>query len=555
MLSLLKIRNLALVERLDWEIGAGLVGVTGETGAGKSVIVGALKLVLGERADKGLIRTGEDTCHVEAIFDLQDPSGVNCLLEEMGLDPCEEGQLLIKRVVGSSSNRQFVNNSPATLSVLKAVGRNLVDLHGPHDHQSLLSQDRQLVMLDAYAGVEREVEQYRAYWSSWREAEIRWREVRDAEEAGEQEIDLLRHQVTEIEAAEIDPEGESELQDRYQRAANSAKLVGVAAEALNLVNGDGTGVLDRMQEMQRLVGEIEKNDPAARHWTAGVTTAVVEMEDFSRELERYLGEIDLDPGQTSALEERVDLLESLKRKYGPSLDEVVESGIKAAERLGAVENRGELLEKLEGEAEVARGAMMKAGMDLSEKRRKAGPRLAREIRQHLAELGFRQAAFEVDQQQLTDPSANGLDGLEFSFGPNPGEPLKPLRQIASSGEISRVMLSIKSALARQDRTPLMVFDEIDANVGGEVARAVGEKMAILGGVHQVVAITHFPQVAALASQHFLVEKNVEGGRTISSLKEVRGEARVAELTRMLGGQSEEARSMARSLLTSPRESS
>ncbi|HBM77589.1 MAG TPA: DNA repair protein RecN [Verrucomicrobiales bacterium] len=555
MLSLLKIRNLALVERLDWEIGAGLVGVTGETGAGKSVIVGALKLVLGERADKGLIRTGEDTCHVEAIFDLQDPSGVNCLLEEMGLDPCEEGQLLIKRVVGSSSNRQFVNNSPATLSVLKAVGRNLVDLHGPHDHQSLLSQDRQLVMLDAYAGVEREVEQYRAYWSSWREAEIRWREVRDAEEAGEQEIDLLRHQVTEIEAAEIDPEGESELQDRYQRAANSAKLVGVAAEALNLVNGDGTGVLDRMQEMQRLVGEIEKNDPAARHWTAGVTTAVVEMEDFSRELERYLGEIDLDPGQTSALEERVDLLESLKRKYGPSLDEVVESGIKAAERLGAVENRGELLEKLEGEAEVARGAMMKAGMDLSEKRRKAGPRLAREIRQHLAELGFRQAAFEVDQQQLTDPSANGLDGLEFSFGPNPGEPLKPLRQIASSGEISRVMLSIKSALARQDRTPLMVFDEIDANVGGEVARAVGEKMAILGGVHQVVAITHFPQVAALASQHFLVEKNVEGGRTISSLKEVRGEARVAELTRMLGGQSEEARSMARSLLASPRESS
>ena len=555
MLSLLKIRNLALVERLDWEIGAGLVGVTGETGAGKSVIVGALKLILGERADKGLIRTGEDTCHVEAIFDLQDPSGVNCLLEEMGLDPCEDGQLLIKRVVGSSSNRQFVNNSPATLSVLKAVGRNLVDLHGPHDHQSLLSQDRQLVMLDAYAGVEREVEQYRAYWSSWREAEIRWREVRDAEEAGEQEIDLLRHQVTEIEAAEIDPEGESELQDRYQRAANSAKLVGVAAEALNLVNGDGTGVLDRMQEMQRLVGEIEKNDPAARHWTAGVTTAVVEMEDFSRELERYLGEIDLDPGQTSALEERVDLLESLKRKYGPSLDEVVESGIKAAERLGAVENRGELLEKLEGEAEVARGAMMKAGMDLSEKRRKAGPRLAREIRQHLAELGFRQAAFEVDQQQLTDPSANGLDGLEFSFGPNPGEPLKPLRQIASSGEISRVMLSIKSALARQDRTPLMVFDEIDANVGGEVARAVGEKMAILGGVHQVVAITHFPQVAALASQHFLVEKNVEGGRTISSLKEVRGEARVAELTRMLGGQSEEARSMARSLLASPRESS
>ena len=551
MLSLLKIRNLALVERLDWEIGAGLVGVTGETGAGKSVIVGALKLILGERADKGMIRTGEDVCHVEAIFDLQDPSGVNSLLEEMGLEACEEGQLLIKRVVGSTSNRQFVNNSPATLGVLKAIGRNLVDLHGPHDHQSLLSQDRQLVMLDAYAGVDGELEEYRTCWSSWKEAETRWCEVRNAEEAGEQEIELLRHQIAEIEAAEIDPEGESELQERYQRASNSAKLVGVAAEALNLVNGDGTGVLDRMQEIQRLVAEIEKNDPAARNWTAGVKTAVVEIEDFSRELERYLGEIDLDPGQTSALEARVDLLESLKRKYGPSLQEVVESGVKAAERLGAVENRGELLDTLEKETEVARTAMMKAGMDLTEKRRKAGPKLARDIRQHLAELGFRQAAFEVNHQQQA-PCANGLDGIEFSFGPNPGEPLKPLRQIASSGEISRVMLSIKSALAQQDQTPLMVFDEIDANVGGEVARAVGEKMAILGGVHQVVAITHFPQVAALASQHFLVEKRVEGGRTISSLNEVRGEERVAELTRMLGGQSEEARSMAKSLLNLPR---
>ncbi|HCQ31985.1 MAG TPA: DNA repair protein RecN [Verrucomicrobiales bacterium] len=550
MLSLLKIRNLALVERLDWEIGAGLVGVTGETGAGKSVIVGALKLILGERADKGLIRTGEDTCHVEAIFELQDPSGVNRLLAEMGLEVCEDGQLLIKRVIGTSSNRQFVNNSPATLSVLKAIGGNLVDLHGPHDHQSLLSVDRQLIMLDAYAGVEREVEQYRLCWSSWREAEVRWRELRDAEEAGEQELELLKHQVAEIEAAEIDPEGESELQERYQRASNSAKLVGVAAEALNLVTGDGAGVLDRVQEIQRLVGEIEKHDPAARQWTAGVTTAAVEMEDFSRELERYLGEIDLDPGQAAALEDRVDLLESLKRKYGPSLDEVVESGARAAERLGAVENRGELLAKLEAEATSAHRAMMEAGSNLSGKRRKAGPKLAREIRQHLAELGFRQAAFEVNQQPQPDPSSQGLDAIEFSFGPNPGEPLKPLRQIASSGEISRVMLSIKSALARQDQTPLMVFDEIDANVGGEVARAVGEKMAILGGAHQVVAITHFPQVAALASQHFLVEKTVAEGRTTSSLKEVRGDERIAELTRMLGGQSEEARLMAKSLLTS-----
>ena len=548
MLSLLKIRNLALVERLDWELGGGLVGVTGETGAGKSVIVGALKLVLGERADKGLIRTGAEGCQVEAVFELPDAGGLNRVLEEMGLERCEDGQLLIKRVVGPSSNRQFVNNSPATLSVLKSLGRNLVDLHGPHDHQSLLSVERQLVMLDAYGGAEEAGAAYRRSWSAWREAEARWRELRDAEEAGEQELELLRHQVQEIEAAEIDPEGEGELQERYQRAANSAKLVGVTGQALALVTGEDTGVMDRVRELQRLVGEIEKNDSAAREWTAGLETAVVELEDLSRELERYLGEIDLDPEQATALEERVDLLESLKRKYGPTLGDVVESGVRAAERLGAVENRGELLEELEAEAKLARQAVVEAGAVLTGKRRKAAPRLAKEIRRHLAELGFRQAAFEVDLELQAEPSANGLESAEFAFGPNPGEPLKPLRQIASSGEISRVMLSIKSALAREDCTPLMVFDEIDANVGGEIARAVGRKMAALGGAHQVVAITHFPQVAALASQHFLVEKKVTGGRTVSSLQEVEGEARVEELMRMLGGQSEEARSMARSLL-------
>ncbi len=548
MLSLLKIRNLALVERLDWELGGGLVGVTGETGAGKSVIVGALKLVLGERADKGLIRTGEEACQVEAVFELPDSEGMNRILEEMGLDPCEDGQLLVKRVVGTTTNKQFVNNSPATLGVLKSLGLRLVDLHGPHDHQSLLSTERQLVLLDAYAGAAGAAEDYGGAWADWREKQRRWEDLRDAEEAGEQEVELLRHQVAEIEAAEIDPAEEGELQERYKRSSNSAKLVEVAGQALGLVHGETTGVMDRVRELQRLIREIEKNDPTAREWTAGLETAVVELEDLERELERYLGEIELDPRQAAALEERVDLLEALKRKYGPALEDVVASGKRAAERLAAVENRGELLEELAQAAGDAREGVGRAGEALSEKRRRAAPRLAKEIRRHLAELGFKQAAFEVNLQGLENPSATGLEGVEFGFGPNPGEPVKPLRQIASSGEISRVMLSIKSSLAKQDRTPLMVFDEIDANVGGEIARSVGEKMAVLSEKHQVVAITHFPQVAAMASQHFLVEKTVSKGRTRSSLREVAEEERIEELMRMLGGESKEARSMAKSLL-------
>lgn len=562
MLTYLKIRNLALVERLDWELGGGLVGVTGETGAGKSVIVGALKLVLGERAGKGLIRTGADQCQVEAVFNIDSapPGGdgdgavagnvvaIDRVLEARGFERCEDGQLIIKRVVGKTANRQFVNNSPATLSVLKELGALLVDLHGPHDHQSLLSAERQLVMLDAFAGAGKEVAAYTHCWREWRERRAGWESLRDAEEAGEQEMDLLRHQVEEIEGAQIVVEDEEDLQERYKRSSNSAKLSEVAGQAAGLIEGGGSGVMDRLGELQRAVREIEKHDPSAAEWTGGLENAVVEMEELDRRLRQYLEEIDLDPRQAAELEERVDLLESLKRKYGPSLDEVVERGARAADRLAAVENRGDLLEKLEAEERAARARLDSAGTVLSGKRRKAAPRLAKAIRGHLAELGFKQAELEVKLARGGEPGAAGLESVEFEFGPNPGEPLKPLRQIASSGEISRVMLSIKSALAKQDRTPLMVFDEIDANVGGEIARAVGEKMAALGEKHQVVAITHFPQVAATAAQHFLVEKVVERGRTFSQLREVRGEERIDELVRMLGGGGKQARAMAKSLL-------
>lgn len=548
MLSFLKIRNLALVERLDWEVGAGLVGVTGETGAGKSVIVGALKLVLGERADKGLIRSGEIRCEVEAVFELPDPEGVNRVLDDAGFDRCEDGQLLIKRVVATAGNRQFVNNSPATLALLKNLGGLLVDLHGPHDHQSLLSPERQLVMLDAFANAGKEVADYSACWGDWREKQMRWEEVRHAEEASEHELELLRHQVAEIDAAAIEPEEEADLQERYKRASNSTRLVELVSQASAVLEGEDGGLMDRLGDLQRSIREIEKHDPSAVEWTTGLETAAVELEDLSRQLEHYRSEIDLDPEQAAALEERVDLLESLKRKYGGSLEEVVAAGERARERLATVENRGELLEQLSAEADEAFARLKKAGEGLGAKRRKAAPRLAREIRNHLAELGFKQAAFEVGVVRRDEPGSSGWETVEFEFGPNPGEPLKPLRQIASSGEISRVMLSVKSALAKQDRTPLMVFDEIDANVGGEIARAVGEKMAALGDQHQVVAITHFPQVAATATQHFLVEKVVEGGRTYSVLREVTSGERVDELVRMLGGGGPEARSMAESLL-------
>jgi DNA repair protein RecN (Recombination protein N) len=547
MLTLLKIRNLALVDELAWELGAGLISVTGETGAGKSVIVGALKLVLGERAEKSLIRTGEETCSVEAVFELNDPLEINAILEDGGLDPCDDTQLIIRRVIGQTANRQFINDSPVTLTLLKRLGEHLVDLHGPHDHQSLLSTERQLSMLDAYAGAESAVSSYRDLHRSWRMKAAELEEIRHAENASEQELDLLRYQLQEIDGANLKPEDEHDLEDRWRRASNASRLVEAASAATAALNGDD-GILERLTEVQRLVRDLEKLDPSIRERTASLETACLELQDLEGNLTDYAEELDINPAEAATLEERVNLLESLKRKYGPSLSDVLARRDAAAARLDTIENRGEKLETLERELAACRATLDTAGKSLATLRRKAAPKLAKEISGQLKDLGFKQSSFEVPLKSLAEPGPQGFESVEFQFGPNPGEPLLPLRQIASSGEISRVMLAVKSALADQDATPLMVFDEIDANVGGEVAKAVGRKMAVLGMRHQVVAITHFPQVAAIATHHFVVEKEVTAGRTRSRLYPVSGETRIQELVRMLGGGGEQARAMAASLL-------
>jgi DNA repair protein RecN (Recombination protein N) len=549
MLTLLKIRNLALVDELAWELGAGLIGVTGETGAGKSVIVGALKLVLGERADKSLIRTGEDQCLVEAVFELTHTAGINPILEEGGLAPCDDNQLIVRRTIGQSASRQFVNDSPVTLALLKRLGEHLVDLHGPHDHQSLLSADRQLAMLDAYAGSENQLATYRETYRAWRTKHAALEELRNAENATEHEIDLLKHQIGEIDAAQLNPAEEQDLEDRWRRANNASRLMESAAAAISKLNGEN-GILDRLGELQRLIRDLEKLDPSISEKTASLETAAVELQDLEGNLADYTQELEINPAEAETLAERVNLIESLKRKYGPSLADVLNRRDNAAARLDSIENRSDKIEQLEREVAEGRKALDAVGKTLAAARRKAAPKLAKEISTQLKDLGFKQSSFEVPLNSLADPGPHGLESADFLFGPNPGEPLMPLRQIASSGEISRVMLAIKSALAEQDDTPLMVFDEIDANVGGEVARAVGAKMAALGTRHQVIAITHFPQVAATASHHFVVEKEVSAGRTRSRLFPVVGETRIQELVRMLGGGGKQARAMAASLLNS-----
>ena len=549
MLLVLRIENLALVDSLTWELGPGLVGVTGETGAGKSIIVGALKLLLGERTDRSIVRNGTECCSVEGVFQLTDPVAVDKRLEEAGLPLCEDGQLVVRRqITANGPNKQFINCVPATLGVLKSIGLHLVDLHGPHAHQSLVSQERQLQMLDAFAGCGKERESYSLAHRRWRDLEREKREFEEESGLDQQQIDLLKHQIAEIREANFTPKEEPELLRQFQVASNGVRLRENCAQLLDLLGSSNRGVLDQLREAQRLVRDLEDLDPQVRDWTREFDAAQVELEDIEQSLSRYAEAVDLDPAELRRLEDRVDLLETLKRKYGGTLEAVLEHADRVEKNLARTDDREGLMRKMREECEAAHEATLKAGRLLSRKRKTAAPRLAKVICKHLAALGFKQARMEVDLPPADSAGPHGLEQADFIFAPNPGEPPQPLRLIASSGEMSRVMLAVKSALAREDRVPLLVFDEIDANVGGEIALAVGSKMAELGKNHQVISITHLPQVAALADSHFLVEKNVSGGRTISRLREVADEKRVEEIARMLGGSSDSARLHAKTLL-------
>jgi DNA repair protein RecN (Recombination protein N) len=552
VLTLLRIRNLALVEELEWQIGPGFVAVTGETGAGKSIIIGALQLLLGERADKSLIRTGADLCTVEAVFSGNDLQKLNPQLIEAGIEPCEDDLILKRTLSSTGTNRQFINGSPTTLSGLKNLGDDLVDLHGPHDHQSLLSAATQLRLLDSFARAEQQLEEYRKHYLQLQALLAEHAALNTAETAREQELDLLRHQVTEIKSANLVADEEDEIETRYKLASNSKRLVELASAVANKLSESDDSVFSQLAETQRLLRELEKIDSSIAQFSSAHASAVVELSEIARTFSAYAEKLDLDPEQLAALDQRVSLFETLKRKYGGSIADVIAFGERAAERMRKIEGRDAELERLTKDIENVRTQMNRAAEALHKARLKVAPKLSENIRRNLRDLGFRQSEFEAKLTALEEPRPSGFDSVELLFSPNPGEPLKPLRAIATSGEISRMMLAIKSALAAHDAIPLLVFDEIDTNVGGEIAHAVGAKMRMLGRDHQVICITHLPQVAATASSHFVVMKDLARGRTFSNLHEVTGKARQEEIARMLGGKSDSALRLAASLLKQQR---
>jgi len=618
MLTTLRIKNLALVTDLTLELQPGCNVITGETGAGKSIIIGALNLVLGERADRTLIRSGEESCSVEAVFDisklglpvgknfglrgqaerdpaLEEPKSnaspkapsplccagavqntghtkLNSFLEENGLEPCADGQLVLKRTFAAAgTNRQFVNGSPTTLATLGAIGEWLVDIHGPHDHQSLLHPAKQLAILDAFGNLEKEREDFGEL--------VRRRTAIEAEKSAlvvdektcAQQLDLLRFQVREISDARLQPDEEAEVGQAHSRTSNAARLLHLSQAALELLAENENSLLTQAGAVGRTLQELQRVDAGAANLVELHAQAVGALRELQSELSRYADKVDVDPARLAELEERLNLIHSLKRKYGATLAEVIAFGDEAKKKLQSLEGRDAELARLNGELKKLDSEISKAGRSLSAKRKKVIPQLAKAVGRQLADLGFRQSEFDVaissvrwgetpDEPQVGSsrcddrtaqcaiPTTTGFDEIEFQFAPNPGEPARPLRAIASSGEMARVMLALKTVLAAEDEIPVLIFDEVDANVGGEIANAVGEKMKQIAARRQVLCITHLPQVAAPADAHYVVTKQVENGRTVSKIELLGKKERVGELTRMLGGQGDAARKHAEALL-------
>ncbi len=536
MLEHLKVRNLAIVENADVHFSPGLNIVTGETGSGKSVLIGALSLVLGERADHGAIRTGTAELSVEAGFSISEPLPIDTVLADAGLPPCEEGQLLVRRIVSANgTGRCWINDSPATLATLRRLGENLIDMHGPYDHQSLLSPDFQLSLLDAFGHTGRERAAYGERFRAWQDLR-REREELEAESDGsvEEEIDRLRFIVEEIDNAALTEEDGDSLIERHAEAANAEEIIQLGNAIVNGLTDDDASIFDGLAAIQQRLGELARILPEADAWHEEAEETAVRIQELSRTITDRLQRIEADPELLAQLEERLALVQKLKRKYGPSLEEIAACRDERKARLDKLLSKGARLAALTGEISAAETAARKAGEALTTVRAKAAAKLAKAITAELRPLGFAQSLFKVEISPR-EPVASGLDNVVFSFAPNPGEPAMPLRAIASSGEIARVMLAVKSVLAEQDSIPLLVFDEIDSNIGGEVGRAVGQKLRSLAKTHQIISITHLPQVAAYGETHFSVSKRVEGSRTHAFITPLDDKMRAQEIARMLGG--------------------
>jgi len=550
MLSHLSVRNLAIVEEASVDFGAGLNIITGETGAGKSVLMGALDLVLGGRADKSAIRDGAAEAWVEASFSLADTSGIDALLEAGGLPACEEGALLVRR---TGSGRCLVNDASATVQTLRRLGTLLVDIHGPYDHQSLLDPDFQRDVLDAYGHCAPQRNHYAETWHELKSLEERLALLQGDTADIAAEIDRLQFVVDEIMRAGLTAADEEELIEQHALAANAEQILALGSVVAGALTDGENSAFDLLANIQNQLAELARILPEAATWRTDVQGLAVQLQDCGRAVNDTLSRIEADPARLEQLEERMSLVQRLKRKYGHTVTEILATLERNEARLNDLATRTEQVEKIRDDIGTVTEKLAEKAAALTKSRVQAAGKLARAITAELHGLGFLKAGFDI-AIEACPPGPHGADGVSYGFAPNPGEPMRALKAIASSGEIARVMLVVKAVLASHDSIPVLVFDEIDANIGGEVGRAVGQKLRRVAETHQVISITHLPQSAVYGQQHFVVSKEVAKGRTKMRIELLNESQRVDEIARMLGGKglTSVIESHARELLASAR---
>lgn len=533
MLTDLVIKNVAIIDELHVAFLPGLNILTGETGAGKSIIIDAINLVLGGRASAESLRTGEDEATVECVFGIEGNAEVRGILAQAGFDAGPE--LLVKRTISRSGrNRVFLNGSLATTSLLSEVTTRLVNIYGQHESQTLLKPENHLFLLDGFGRLSPRRQSFMELHNEFRSVADQLRSMEQAESDASRRLDLLRFQTGEIAAAGLRPGEDAELAEERQRILHTEQLLRASRGVYQVLYDGDNAVLGNLRTLIRDVEEGGKYDGDLSAIAGRLNEAYLQLEDGALCLRDYGSRLEADPGRLRELDDRLDLIHRLKKKYAPTVEGIISFGKSVDEEIEGLELGTEKRAQLERKSAEIGKALRAAGLQLSQLRREAAGKLERSMEKELAELAMKNSRFRVGFEELEEPRATGMERVEFLFSPNPGEAPKPLARIASGGELSRIMLALKQVLPESD-VPTLIFDEVDSGIGGAVSAKVGRKLKQVSLRQQVLCITHLPQVAACADHHFRVEKASRSGRTTTGIGLLSAEARVDELARMLGG--------------------
>lgn len=556
MLTELRIENFAIIDRLELELQSGLITFTGETGAGKSIIIDAVETLLGGRAEASMVRSGAERAFVEGTFRVSESikAELNAILEREDLLDDPEYLTVGREIRSNGRSTARVNGRSVSAALLKEIGEFLVDVHGQSEHLSLLRPSQHLGLLDSYSGCADLLADYGKSYTKLQAIRRELNELRLAERDAARRIDMLTYQIEEIEAARLRPGEEEELKEERNRLANAEGLASLVQEALQILDEGETetpALTDLFGQLIRALNGLAKLDPSQADLSDEAEGLFDGLSELSRSLRAYLENIEFNPKRLDQVEERLALIHTLQRKYGDSIEAVLSFAEEARQQLDSITHSAERIEILEAEEEETLKELGRLGSSLSQKRHQIAEELSRAIETELADLNMSHTRFEVKFEQREDPEgapledgrrvafdSSGLEKVEFLIAPNPGEGLKPLAKIASGGETSRLMLALKNVLVNADHVPTLIFDEIDQGIGGRVGAIVGQKLWELSHQHQVLCITHLPQLAAFGSQHFHVMKQIVDGRTTTQVKALQGEKRVLELAQMFGEVSE-----------------